>query len=132
MMQEKIDRILRLDEGKPDHSVCSKSLHGTITSQLPNTLTAHEWECWYAERGIPYYKQAVYWYTKGAEQGFAASQYNLGVLYYLGEGVPQDYKQAVYWYTKAAEQGFAAAQFNLELSYSLGDGEDRDSLAFSN
>ena len=40
-----------------------------------------------------------------AEQGIADAQYNLGVMYYNGWGVPQDYSAAVSWYRKAAEQG---------------------------
>ena len=30
------------------------------------------------------YKQAVKWYTKAAEQGYADAQYNLGIMYYNG------------------------------------------------
>ena len=41
------------------------------------------------------------------------AQYNLGVMYENGQGVPQDYKTAVKWYRLAAEQGDAGAQFNL-------------------
>ena len=48
-------------------------------------------------------KAAVPFCTKAAEQGDAKAQFNLGVLYANGQGVPQDYKQAVYWHTKAAE-----------------------------
>lgn len=40
-----------------------------------------------------------------AEQGDAAAQFYLGVMYYYGRGVPQNYNEAVKWYTKAAEQG---------------------------
>ena len=40
-----------------------------------------------------------------AEQGLAAAQSNLGVMYKNGQGVPQDDKTAVKWYTLAAEQG---------------------------
>ncbi|WP_303396492.1 SEL1-like repeat protein, partial [Pseudomonas fragi] len=39
-----------------------------------------------------------------AEQGDAAAQYKLGIMYATGEGVAQDAKQAVTWYRKAAEQ----------------------------
>ena len=42
-----------------------------------------------------------------AEQGNAAAQYNLGVMYDNGEGVPQDYAEAAKWYRLAAEQGEA-------------------------
>jgi len=45
--------------------------------------------------------QAVRWYRKAAEQGYASAQNNLGLMYVNGEGVPQ----AVKWFRKAAEQG---------------------------
>jgi len=37
-----------------------------------------------------------------ADQGVASAQYNLGVMYANGQGVPQDYAAAVSWYRKAA------------------------------
>ena len=40
-----------------------------------------------------------------AEQGRAEAQYNLGLMYDLGEGVAQDYAQAHMWYNLAAAQG---------------------------
>ncbi len=61
-----------------------------------------------------------------AEQGDAKAQYNLGVIYSSGQGVPQDYAQAVAWYRKAAEQGLAPAQFNLGLLYLDGKGVRQD------
>ena len=61
-----------------------------------------------------------------AEQGDADAQFNLGSMYYQGEGVPKDYKQAIYWYTKAAEQGDDEAQFNLGLMYYEGQGVPKD------
>lgn len=57
-----------------------------------------------------------------AEKGDAGAQYNLGLMYYTGEGVPQDYAEAVKWYTKAAEQGYADAQNNLGAMYVNGQG----------
>ena len=48
-----------------------------------------------------------------AEQGHVVSQYNLGAMYYNGQGVPQDFKAAIKWYTLAAEQGFFVAAWNL-------------------
>ncbi|MCH8098520.1 MAG: sel1 repeat family protein [Proteobacteria bacterium] len=38
-----------------------------------------------------------------AEQGDAEAQFNLGLMYYKGRGVPQDYAEAVKWYRLAAE-----------------------------
>ena len=50
---------------------------------------------------------------QAAEQGDASAQYNLGVMYDLGEGVPEDDREAVKWYRLAAEQGIAGSQFKL-------------------
>ena len=69
---------------------------------------------------------AVKWYRKAAEQGDAGAQNNLGVVYELGQGVPQDHKTAVKWYRKAAEQGHAEAQYNLGVMYRGGRGVARD------
>ena len=54
------------------------------------------------------------------------TQYNLGVMYDNGQGVPQDYKEAVKWYRLSAEQGFAEAQYNLGLMYYKGQGVPQD------
>ena len=53
------------------------------------------------------YGQAVKWYRKSAEQGFAQGEFNLGVMYGYGRGVAQDYNEAIKWYLKAAEQSNA-------------------------
>ncbi len=54
-----------------------------------------------------------------AEQGDARAQYNLGLMYVNGRGVPQDYEKAIDWFTKSAEQGFAGAQNNLGVMYDI-------------
>jgi len=61
-----------------------------------------------------------------AKQGNASAQYNLGLMYYKGQGVLQDYKTAVKWYRLAAEQGNANAQSNLGLMYYKGQGVLQD------
>ena len=61
-----------------------------------------------------------------AEAGDADAQYNLGVMYDNGEGVPQDYAEAVKWYRLAAEQGYAKAQTNLGFMYEKGQGVLQD------
>jgi TPR repeat protein len=64
-----------------------------------------------------------------AEQGLPEAQFNLGLMYDKGQGVPQDYAEAVKWYRKAAEQGNAKAvksyrkaaeQGNAEAQFNLG------------
>ena len=61
-----------------------------------------------------------------AEQGYAPAQYNLGVMYDDGKGVPQDDKEAVRWYRLAAEEGYAFAQGNLGVMYAFGFGVLKD------
>jgi TPR repeat protein len=63
-----------------------------------------------------------------AEQGNADAQYNLGVMYRKGEGVPQDYKEAVNWYRKSADQGYASAQYFLGSMYATGRGVLQDNI----
>ena len=61
-------------------------------------------------------------WTPLAEQGDVEAQYNLGLLYFNGDGVPKDLKQAVSWYKKAAEQGNSDAQVAVAWMYWAGDG----------
>jgi TPR repeat protein len=59
-----------------------------------------------------------------AEQGIAANQNNLGVMYAEGLGKQRDLKQAdldynvaLEWFNKAAGQGLAVAEYNLGVMY---------------
>ena len=61
-----------------------------------------------------------------AEQGNAEAQFNLGVAYFKGKGVPQDHAEAVRWCRLAAEQGHAEAQCDLGLCYATGYGVLQD------
>jgi uncharacterized protein len=68
----------------------------------------------------------VYWTRKAADQGNAGAEFNLGLAYMKGQGVPQDYVKAVYWYQMAADQGNAGAEFNLGLAYMNGQDVPQD------
>lgn len=61
-----------------------------------------------------------------AEQGLAEAQYNLGLMYHKGHGVPQDATQSERWYRQAAVQGIAEAQTNLGWMYYKGQGIPQD------
>ena len=61
-------------------------------------------------------------FTPLAEQGVAAAQYILGVMYRKGQGVAQHDAEAVKWYRLAAEQGHTFAQSNLGFMYDKGHG----------
>jgi len=55
------------------------------------------------------YKEAFRLWLPLAEQGNAFAQFNLGVMYEDGLGVPQDDQEAVRLYRLSAEQGDAGA-----------------------
>ena len=57
-----------------------------------------------------------------AEQGNPGAQYNLGLMYRNGKGVPQDLGEAIGWYRRAADQGDPFAQYNLGVLYDEGRG----------
>lgn len=57
-----------------------------------------------------------------AEAGDSRAQYQLALMYYRGEGLPQDYEKAALWYRRAAERGDVDAQLNLGLMHAQGLG----------
>lgn len=86
-----------------------------------NSMQAAKWMSKAAEQGLgyaqffiaricevstpPLYKAAAKWYRKAAEQEYPDAQYNLGVLYLKGQGVPQDYVMAHMYFNLAAIHG---------------------------
>ena len=61
-----------------------------------------------------------------AKQGHALAQFQLGVLYSQGLGVPQNYAEAAKWVRLSAQQGETEAQFNLGRMYFEGLGVAQD------
>ena len=61
-----------------------------------------------------------------AENGDALSQFQIGLRFSMGHGVPKDEVEAVRWYSKAARQNNADAQFMLGLSFHKGIGVKAD------
>ena len=55
------------------------------------------------------YAETAMWYRRPAEQGKSKGQFNLGALYYIGQGVEQDFSKAVFWFERAASQGHEKA-----------------------
>ena len=49
--------------------------------------------------------EGVKWIWSAAEQGNARAQFNLGIMYANGEGVPEDYVKNYAWMNLAAAQG---------------------------
>jgi hypothetical protein len=72
------------------------------------------------------YRTAFPGFKKLAEQGYANVQFNLGLMYLNGLGIPKDYQQAAAWFREAAEQGNALAQNNMGLMYEGDRGVPKD------
>ena len=98
----------------------------SLTALAAMTLAAADFNT-----GLEAYKKGDFpaaakeWRTV-ADQGSAAAQYNLGLLYLDGKGVPQNDAEAANWFRRAAEQDYTQAQHNLGAMYAKGQGVKRD------
>ncbi len=61
-----------------------------------------------------------------AASGNPAAQYEVGLRYARGGGVPQDYGQAAYWFELAGKQNLAIAQYRLATLFEKGRGVGQD------
>ena len=71
------------------------------------------------------YIEAIKWWRKAAEQGYAKAQTLLGSCYHNGQGVEKSYTEAAKWLRKAAEQGLAESQYMLGSCYYKGRGIEK-------
>jgi TPR repeat protein len=63
------------------------------------------------------YAQAAEWYLKAADQSHSLAQFNLGIMYASGQGVPRDEAKSRVWMQKAADLGDAGAQYNIGMKH---------------
>tara|TARA_B100001123_G_scaffold437934_2_gene571697 strand:+ start:7313 stop:7729 length:417 start_codon:yes stop_codon:yes gene_type:complete len=63
-----------------------------------------------------------------AEQGDADSSFELGLRYYVGNGVTLDYSEALHWLTLALDRGDSRAQSYLETLYDYNQGNQQDDI----
>lgn len=68
------------------------------------------------------YATALREFRRSAEEGLHLAQYNLGVMYYTGQGVEQSYDTAYHWLSQSAAQGHLNSMFNLATMYYNGQG----------
>jgi TPR repeat protein len=68
------------------------------------------------------YGDAAKAWSAAASAGDAEAAFNLGLLYDLGNGVPESAGTAFYWYTRAADGGLGVAAFNVGVMYDSGRG----------
>ena len=100
----------------------------TISTLLPGTSAVADFQ-----KGLDAYDREDYatalreWRIL-AEGGDPSSQYNLGVMYRMGQGVAQDDREAAKWYRLAAYQGDAGSQYLLGYMYLNGIGVPQNSV----
>ena len=70
--------------------------------------------------GIPEYLRQI------AEEGGMESQFQIGQMFYYGQGVARNYKEAAKWFRRAAEQGHLEAQNSYAYIFSEGKGFSQD------
>lgn len=70
--------------------------------------------------------EAVSYFRRSAEAGYAPAQMVMGYLYETGSVVEQDSRLAAEWYRKAAAQGDLPSQWVLGRMYLVGQGLPRD------
>ena len=58
--------------------------------------------------------EAYHWYRKAADSGHPNAQYNLGIIYSKGRGIPRNINDAIKWFQKADDQGDENARKSLE------------------
>jgi len=70
--------------------------------------------------------QSMQWLRKSAQHGFPQAEYNLAMLYKVGQGVPLDAASSLMWFKRAAAQGLLKAQVAVGLDYLNGTGVTQD------
>jgi TPR repeat protein len=66
--------------------------------------------------------ETIKWLKEAADQEFIYANRRAGVLYFYGEGVPEDKDLALYWFKKAADKGDVGAMNDLGVLYANGLG----------
>ena len=91
---------------------------------------------WYSSlvstQGHPDYAQAARWFGMAAEQGNARWQFELGLLYSSGKGVPLDAVKAAGLFREASEQGKDYAQVEFGKALLEGIGVEKSTLEAMN
>ena len=105
--QYRLAKIYEAGLGVDVNTKTSKSLL-LKAAKAGNRLAMHDLGHYYAtgaDGEAPDLVKAATWFTRAAEHGVVDSQFNLGVLYQGGSGVPQDLEESWFWFKVAAAQG---------------------------
>ena len=77
--------------------ICVTNTDGSTVTITADAETENVVGAAYNEKGN--YVEAAFLFRKAAEQGDGDAQFNLGLMYAKGKGVPQDYVEAYKWYS---------------------------------
>ena len=105
--QYRLAKLYEIGEGVAQDSEMARQLTERA-ARNGNRIAMHDLALYYAEgRGgvktdLP---TAAKWFEKAAERGVVDSQFNLGVLFESGQGLPKNVPDAFVWYSIAATQG---------------------------
>jgi uncharacterized protein len=123
-------RTLHLIRGRRRIRVCAAVfqlslllLLSTAVAQSARAGTLAEAERAYARQN---YVRAAEIFAPLSERGDPLAQTYLGIMYYRGQGVPQDFDVATHWLHIASKAGAPTAQYFLGLMYDKGQGVPQD------
>ena len=94
-----------------------------------------KWEKWFEQKKMSYgcflskiglKKKAFLIFKDMAKKGNPHAQFNLGVIFETGAGVPKSAEDATYWYERSAVSGCAEAQIKCTCAFFLGTGTERN------
>ena len=115
--QYRLAKLYEIGEGVSQDSEMARQLTERA-ARNGNRIAMHDLALYYAEgRGgveadLP---TAANWFEKAAERGVVDSQFNLGVLFESGQGIPKNMTDAFVWYSIAAGQGDQFAKTRVEV-----------------
>jgi TPR repeat protein len=124
---------LAAEQGHAESQYLLSTLYDEGRGLPQDTVQAEHWERRAADQGHAYaqanlsfrhysagnFDEAFAWCQRAAYANLPWAQYNLGLMYRKGEGVPQSNTDAGYWYRLAAAQNFPEAQQKLADLYYL-------------
>ncbi len=74
------------------------------------------------------YESAQEQFMALAERGHAGAQFELGLMFHRGIGLPQNYRHALKWYRLAAAGSDSRARNNLGVMYRDGQGVNQSNI----
>jgi len=115
--QYRLAKLYEIGEGVAQDSDMARQLTERA-ARNGNRIAMHDLALYYAEGrgGVETdLSTAAKWFEKAAERGVVDSQFNLGVLFESGQGLPKNTTDAFVWYSIAATQGDQFAKTRVDV-----------------